>query len=89
MSLKSLSQAEYPLVIDKTIKMYADNSVRLEAIKTGFKLLGLLSPASLNYEDNRAINVTLNTDDIKDLQQVIRDLKEMRSRDDRISGVIE
>ena len=89
LSLKELTLSQYPLVIRDTIKMYSDNGVRLEAIKTGFKLLGLLSPANLQtVEDNRSITFNLNVNDINRLQDIVKSMQDMRLQTNVISGRI-
>ena len=84
-----MREAQYPVVIKDKIHMFSDNPSKLQAITTGFKLLGLMSGNQQSYQDNRSLTINLNTNDVKDLQQVVSDLREMRQRDDKISGAIE
>lgn len=81
-------QATKTIVIDKIERLVADTPSQLTAISMLLKLHGLLTPQALQYQDNRQLNVTLNSNDINDLKQVVSDLKSMRTRTDKISGKV-
>lgn len=82
--LKECTKAEYPVIIRDKIEMYSDNAVRLQALTTGFKLLGLLSGQQLESRPNISFNISnINSDK---LLSILDRLERIERRQDSISG---
>ena len=86
--LKALKQAEYPMLVNKTIKMYANDAVRLEAIKTGLKLLGVYSSNQPTTQDNRQLTINISGGDINRLSSIINEMKGLRQQESIIDGEV-
>ena len=88
--LIDLKRANKTVFIERIEKEIADNPTRLESIKVLLKLHGLLSSGNSELlQDNRSITFNLNVSDINRLQDIVKSLQQMRSRDDKISGKVE
>ena len=86
--LIELKRANKTIIVDKVMQEVKDNPTRLEAVKTLFKLHGLLSPAQ-SQVDARTVQFNITPPDIKSLNTIIDKLERIEQRSDRISGKVE
>ena len=74
--LNNLRQADKPVIENgKIVATYPDNSTRLETVKTGFKLHGILTNDNRSVEiDARSVNVAVGDAQALRLTQTISEL---------------
>jgi len=86
--LKDLTQAQKAVVIDKKLVSIADNPTQLEALKTGFKLLGILGTNQAPTQDNRQLTINISGTDINRLSSIINEMKGLRQQESIIDGEV-
>ena len=79
--LKRLVDAEKVIVVDKSTMKVQDNSTRMEAVKTLYKLHGVLKDSDVKI-DNRQITFSGDTEKLQQVADEIRKLNEQLSLDD-------
>ena len=87
LTLKDCTLAKYPIIVKDKIHEYADNTIRLQAVQTGFRILGLMS-SNTTHVDNRTVSFNVSPSDIKGLDTILTRLERIEGRGDRISGKI-
>lgn len=79
--VKDLSNAQRPLVVNKSVHFVPDNSTQVEMAKTVLKLHGYLeNKKEAPQIDARQVNITVNNETKDDLQGILGALNELNSK---------
>jgi hypothetical protein len=73
--LAEMLEGEKAIVVDKDVVYVKDNGVRLEAMKVGYKLHGLLSNDI--KVDNRQVSINMNEEDAIKLMDIAKGIEEL------------
>ena len=78
--LKSLTKAEKAIILNDNIEYVPDNPVRIDSIKTAYRLYRVLDADNKINIDSKVINLDLDSASIDKLSQTVKELDRLNSK---------